>query len=345
MLVWSALLGYVLIIKLLMGILHSDKKKKTFLFLAGVALVLVMGCRYATPYESGDLNNYYRLYGELANVPWNELAQYSHMEGGYLVLNKILTMIFPWNQTIIFVEAIICVYFTFRFIYKFCSDVFLGVLIYLTQGLLIFELTGFRQAIAISLCLFAVEFIKNKKIIWFMLITILACTFHSTAIVFFPFYFLAYLKLSAINIMIYGVIYTILLSLMPSLLLWGSNLTGSDYTVASTWGNFMGPLINISFHIIALVFMAFVRKSDVKVHKWKWNMTVLSLIIYVLRFISLPFERISFYFSGGLIVALPLGIDEALEKKTNKIVKTIIVLLSIVLYFTRFRGIGYRFFF
>ena len=74
-------------------------------------------------------------------------------------------------------------------------------------------------------------------------------------------------------------------------------------------------------------------------------MTVLSFIIYVLRFISLPFERISFYFSGGLIVALPLGIEETLEKNTAKIVRAIIISVSIALYFIRFRGIKYSLFF
>lgn len=344
MLIWSILLFYILIVTFIMGSLNSSDKKKKYLLLVGIAIVFVLGCRYANPNLRGDLNNYYRLYQDISAVSWNNLLSFSEMEKGYIVLNKMLSLIFNSAQTIIFAEAIICVFFTFRFIYKFCADVFLGLLTYLT-GLMIFELTGFRQAIAISLCLFAVEFIQKKKLIWFLLITLLACTFHSTAIVFLPFYLVANVKPTVRNALIYGVIYAVMLNFTPTLLIWGTNVTGSDYSEAVSWGNSTGPLINISLHLISLVLLLLIKNDKIKEHKWQWNMTVLSLIIYILRFISLPFERISFYFAGGMIVALPSGLENAFEKRTSKLIKTMYIVFCIGLYLMRFKSIGYRFFF
>ncbi len=344
MLVWWALLGYILMVKLLFDTMHNSNKKR-FLITIGIGIVLVMGCRYANVNLDGDLNNYYRLYVSLSNVNWGNLVNINNIEMGYLIFNKLLSSIFPWGQTIIFVEAIICIYFAFRFIYKFCSDVFLGVLCYLTQGLFIFQLTGFRQAIAISLCLFSVEYIQKKKFISFLIITLLACSFHLTAIVFIPFYFLANFKPNMFNAFLYGTGYIVLFNSMPSLLLWGSNLTGSDYTETSTWGNFLGPFINIVIYVVTIFLLSYIKNKGELQDKWKWNMTVLGLIVYMLRFVSITFERVTFYFSGGTMVALSLGIEKAFKPQTRKIVYVCFVLLNILLYVVRFKAMPYRFFF
>lgn len=54
------------------------------------------------------------------------------------------------------------------------------------------------------------------------------------------------------NSILYGMGYYILLKMIPSLLLWGSDLTGSDYSTASTWGNFTGPAINIIIYVVSM---------------------------------------------------------------------------------------------
>ena len=343
MLVWLALLGYILIVKMIFGALNDTNKKK-FLILVGIGIVLVMGCRFADADLDGDLNNYYRLYKNMSGLGWGNLLDINSMETGYLIFNKLLSCIFPWGRTIIFAEAIICIYFTFRFIYKFSSDIFLGVLCYLTQGLFIFQLTGFRQAIAISLCFFSIEYIQKKKFISYLLIVLLACSFHSTAVVFIPFYFLANFKPNIFSALLYGTGYVVLLNAMPSLLLWGSSLTGSDYTEASTWGNFLGPAINIAIYIATILLITYAKNRGNLQEKWIWNITVLGLVVYVLRFISIPFERIALYFSGGTIIGLPLGIEKNFSADTKKMVYVCFVLLNILLFVARFKSIKYQFF-
>ena len=163
MLVWAGMLVAVLMIKWVYGDLDSDRKKKKFLYLSAAVIIFIVGSRFASQKGLGDINNYYRLYERMPEVEFEDLFSASAMEPGYLLLNKLLSMVSPWPQTILYAEAFICVAFSFRFIYKFCPDVFLGVLGFLSQGLFVFELTAFRQGIAISLCLFAVEFVEKKK--------------------------------------------------------------------------------------------------------------------------------------------------------------------------------------
>lgn len=356
MVVWVALLIWITVVKGYLGSLRSDKQKKLFLLLSGMGVVFVMGARYADPSMRGDLNNYTRMYQIILETPWNKvMSMYSNIESGYRIFNKICSMVLPWTQSIVFIEAFICVYFTFRFIYLNSDDVYLAVLMYLTQGLFIFELTGFRQAIAISLCLYSIEFVKKRNIFGFLITVALACSFHTTAIVFLPIYFIANFRPSMKNGILYGIGYYLLLRMIPNLLLWGSDLTGSDYSVASSWGNFTGPAINIVIYVVAMWLILRENKIICKTgseigygtNNWRWNMAILGLIVYLLRFISLPFERISFYFSASTIVTIPDRIIPIFSDNSKKVAYILIVLLLSFLFLYRLHGTGasiYRFF-
>lgn len=347
MIVWIALLIWITLVKCYLGRVFSDKRKRLFLLLSGIGIVFVMGARFADPTMKGDLNNYARMYLKMTMIPWDKVLLNSNIEPGYLLLNKICSVVFPWTQSIVFIEALICVYFTFRFIYLNSKDVYMAVLMYLAQGLFIFELTGFRQAIAISLCLYSIEFVSKRKAFGFFVIIALACSFHSTAIIFLPIYFIANLRPSLKNSILYGVGYYILLRMIPNLLLWGSDLTGSDYSEASTWGNFTGPAINIIIYVVSMWLILRENKRGYETSNKKWNMLILGLIIYSLRFISLPFERISFYFSASTIVTIPDGIMPVFSENSRKAAYILIVLLLSFLFLYRIQstvGTVYRFF-
>ncbi|MDY3304982.1 MAG: EpsG family protein [Clostridia bacterium] len=346
MTVWIGLFIWIVIAKALVGVLSTDKRKRTFLILVGIALVLIMGCRYADIDSRGDLNNYARLYTKIKDVEWKSVIGYNNMEPGYLIMNKFLSTVLPWTQSIIFIEAFICVFSTFRFIYKNCRDVYLAVLLYLAQGPFIFQLTGFRQAIAMSICLFAVEYVKKRKLFRFLILVGLACTFHTTAVMFIPFYFVANFKLSFKTIAIYTVYYILMLFSAPMLLLWGSNLTGSDYTEAGFLGNLTGSLINLFFYAVTLFLALYISKHGGETIRWKWNMSFLGVVIYLMRFISLPFERISFYFSSGIEVYLPELVIDAFDEKGKKAAYYGFVCICILLFLVRAKNtIGpYKFF-
>lgn len=335
MTVWIGLIVWIFIAKSLSGNIITDKGKRKFLILVGIVLILIMGFRYADISSRGDLNNYARLYTRIRDVEWKDVIGYNGMEPGYLILNKLFSMFFPWTQSIIFIEAIICVLFTFRFIYKFSNNVYLAVLLYLAQGPFIFQLTGFRQAIAMSICLFAVEFIEKRKLFKFLLLVGLACTFHATAVVFIPFYFIANFKPNFKTTAIYVIYYILLLRFAPQLLSLGSDLTGSDYNTAAYWGNITGPLINLFFYALTLVLALFLSRRWEKKGNWKWNMTLLGVIMYLLRYVSMPFERISFYFSSGIEVYLPELISDAIVEKEKKLVYYGLMWICIILFLVR----------
>ena len=348
MVVWLCMLATVLLAKFFMGTLDSDSSKKRFLIFVGLIVVFVAGSRYATTAGVGDINNYYRLYSRMASISFSELFSSSSMEPGYLLFNKIFSLVLPWTQTIMYAVSAVCVFFSFRFIYKYCSNVFLGVLGYLSQGLFVFNLSGFRQSIAIGICLFAIEFIQKRKCLAFVVTVLIAMSFHSTAIIFLPFYFLSKLQPSPLNLLAYAGLSVLLFNFGPELMSFGSDITGSDYDTAVVKGTLVGPLINTILYALTLLFLGLMNKNkeNDSSTKWMWNMTICGLMVYLLRFVSIPFERISFYFSGSTMALLAYGFENVCKTRSveKNLLNMVYVILSIALYFIRFRTIGYDFF-
>ena len=75
-------------------------------------------------------------------------------------------------------------------------------------------------------------------------------------------------------------------------------------------------------------------------------MSFLGVMVYLMRFISLPFERISFYFSSGIEVYLPELVIDAFDEKGKKAAYYRFVCICILLFLVRAKNtIGpYKFF-
>lgn len=346
MIVWCSLIIYVVLLRIVFyKNFNSKRTQKLFLILAGIGIVFIMGSRYANISLRGDLNNYFRLYYNASHMSLEELLNISTMEYGYIVFNKILSTIIPWNQMIIYAEAIICVYAISRYIYINCKDPFLGILFYICHGFMIFQLTGFRQAIAMSICLLSIEFIKNNNPLKFVITILFAMSFHSTAIIFLPTYIFLKNKVNFKNIIIYFILCGSLAMISPYLLELGSFITGTDYTGEGFNGSLIGPIINITIFLLGLKLSY--KFNEKIIEPWKFNMTYIALILYLIRFISLPFERISFYFVPGAIVLLVDGIINIKNKKNREYMYIWISIISIILFLYRVYstiGINYRFF-
>ncbi len=347
MIVWGGLLLWITFIKVCLGDLHSDGRKKFFLFLSGLGMVFVMGSRYADVSSKGDLNNYARVYQSSLSIPWNDFLGSVGMEPGYLVFNKICSQVFPWTQSIIFIEAIICVYFISRFIYLYCNESYLALLMFLAQGLFVFELTGFRQAIAISLALYSIDFVHKRNLFAFLLTNGIAYTFHSTVVAFIPFYFLSRFKPKLRTSFFYMLVYFLMINMIPQLLSWGSDLTGSDYNTLTPTQTIIGPAINITFYAVSMLLILRAGERGRLIETWKWNMLNIGLIVYILRFVSSIFERISFYFSAGPVIVFPDEIISIFSPVSKRIAYMFAVLLLSFLFLYRIKttvGFDYRFF-
>ena len=333
----------------------SDSSKRNFLIFSGILLVAFSGCRNATINMNSDLNNYYRLFSRaITSESFATFSSTSTMETGYLLLNWLIARIIKWPQFIIFFQAAFCIGVTLRFIYKFSDEVLLSVLSFMSFGLMQFYLTGFRQSFAIALCLVALELAIKKKFIAYAIIVFLAVSFHQTAIVFIPVYWIVKAGLTKINTLVDFGLIICLSQAVPRLILLGNEVFDKEYQGVFT-GNNLGGIVNILVELVVIGIMFYQSERYSKPQIISNSSSAMSrplngffylltigMGIYALRFQALVLERISLYFTPCLIILLPHIIETSFEKESKKIVKIVFIVMMIFLSWWRLHSYSYN---
>lgn len=332
MIIWASLIGFILFLRLMIN-LKTRKSQLTFLILSGIAIVLIMGLRFPKYNIEYDVEIYYNYYKTLINTPLSQIFQVDRFEWGYVILNKILAVLIPFPQFVLFFEAAFCTFFVFRFIYLYSDDIFMSVLFYITLGTMTFFLTAFRQAFAIGLCLWSIDYLKNRKPFKFFLVVLTACFFHKTAVVFFPMYYIFDRRPTRFNNIVSVVAILCATFFAAPLTKWGTSLLNMKYDIGYI-GNSWGGTVPIIIYSITIVFL-WLNKYNRDNYKIELNMTEVGLGIYAMRYVTISLERVSFFFTTGVVVSLPRAINCFKDDSTRRLIKLCAIILAIILFFYR----------
>lgn len=124
-----------------------------------------------------DYQNYYRYFIDLSSASWKANADYLNVEYGYAYLNYILGD----YKLVLVVMAVATIALQFKFIYKYSPFPFFSLFLFLGVMLYPIIMGQFRQALAIGLILWAFTNKENKLL--FLIIILLAATFHASALI------------------------------------------------------------------------------------------------------------------------------------------------------------------
>ncbi len=186
---------YFLIFFIALSELNEDKKKSPWLFYSFIALlILVGGFRY---YQGADYRIYVNLfYGAQVYVPWDNLMS-GEVEPTYIIISKIIGEIFraPFYW-VTFIYALISLSLKGNFFYTFSPYPFLSLLMFYMPVIFFEDYGQMRQGASIAFCAFAFRFIVKKQLLFFILTIIVAYYFHKSAVVFFPAYWIARLRVN-----------------------------------------------------------------------------------------------------------------------------------------------------
>ena len=325
--------------------LKSQKKyDKIFLIICGILITLIMGLR-GRKSGSLDTNMYCKFFSDVARN--NNLRSYlaKQIEGEIFLFSEVGFSLFMWllsritvePQALIFTTSAFIVYSTMRFIYKNSDDVFLAVILFLCLGLFTFNMNGMRQAMAMSICLWAYEFAKNKKPVKFLLLVLVATLFHKTAIVFLLVYFIKYLKFNTKSMLFLITLFIIIAVLNPVIVKYFDDIYDKSYSESESRTG--GGIIQLAIYLGTVLLAIVARKSlSDDAGKDCFYLLLLALYFFILRYIGTQiFERISYYFAYFLILMLPKTIKHA-ERKEKPVLMFLSIFLSIGLFIYRVNG-------
>lgn len=304
--------------------LHDKLSSQLLSILAAIILVCIAGLRYET---GGDWDTYTILFNSFPSLSRllghpSELMDVS-VEEGFVLLNALIKSLGGNVQHLFFVVTTINILLITCVLPKYTKYPVVALMCY--YGILYFnlEMIYIRQATAVALCFFAIQFIKSKKIVWYMLIIVLACTFHRVAALMIPLYFVLDRQFSVwLHLAIVGVGAIVMIIGIPwiqSIFVTVAGWLGENYAdkaqmytenalFAVNRGFSIGFLLNLGIFIIVMFFKQ--KIDELPFGTIMLNMFTLSLILYYYCFELVEVSnRVRLFFLIGIIALLPMVLE------------------------------------
>lgn len=297
-----------------------------------------------------DSRDAYIPFFEMLNPSFLDHETIFGFEYGFFLFSKFIkAFISSEPQVFILICSFLFIFPIAILFYKHSKNISFSYLAFSTIILYHFGFSGLRQACAIGITVLSFEFVVNKKIIPFILLVLLASTFHASAILFivtYPIYH--YVKISKNNIILFllGTV-GILIFLRPL-----AEVALDTLFIANRYSNkfnhaFETPSYNMIIVYLGFFFMTFVGKKADSLIPYR-GLLLMTVILQSMALINGQAPRMALYFIPYLCVALPFAID-GYSKKNSKIVYTSLsIFLVFFFFYTNASGyldvIPYKFF-
>ena len=304
--------------------MHDKLSSQILNGLAAIMLICIAGLRYET---GGDWDTYTMLFNkfptfsrligrpaEFADIP---------VEEGFVLLSAFIKSLGGTVQHLFFVVTFINITLIACAAGKYTKYPVVALLCY--YGILYFnlEMIYIRQATAVALCFYALQYIPSKRIFRYMVVILLACTFHRVAALMIPLYFLLNIKLpSWVYLAVVGVGAVVMLASIPwiqTIFLTIAGWLGDNYAekaeiytenamFAVNRGISLGFILNLAIFVVIIFFK---RKIDALPYGTiMLNMFFGSLVLYYYCFELVEVSnRVRMFFLIGIIALLPMMLE------------------------------------
>lgn len=235
-------------------------RSKSKLYFSAFILFGLMGFKDKS--IGNDTASYIEFYNRLKNMT-TIIDVNSRFEKGYQIYNKLIGYFFEDSQALFIITAFICISCIIYGVIKSSKNWQYSLFIFVGLRFYYFFLSGLRQSIAVSIIFIAYVFLKEKKIIIYILLIVLASTFHFSAFIFILAWPLSKMKMNLKSMVkiLTGIVFiyvffepilNIILNCLPA---YYSHYLVTEAASANNLANFIGVVIPCIF----LVFSYFVN--------------------------------------------------------------------------------------
>ena len=264
----------------------------------------------------------------------------TRLEKGYYFLIKMVNLISGTQQLVFLIMAIISNYLIYKFIIENSKDKILSILIFFLIGPFYSSgFNGIRQYLAISLFLYSLKYLKNKKVLKYFFFIFLGFLFHKSCILLLPLYLILNLKYSLKQKII-----ILILSLLVDYKLLPTILNIFNYGI---YNSIVIYRVNSNFYLI-LLFLIFsmliflYNEKNKNLNMVEENINFYTIVLLIITFfneemypyLNQIFLRMVTYFLFNYIIIIPNFIEKAFKQK--KLIKSVFFIVISILYFRTF---------
>lgn len=340
-----ALIWFYSIIYNLTSHISSNKKRLKYIlvFMATLQLILLLSLRH---FSIGSDVPGYMLFFKKDSMGFNYVFDH-RFELGYKVLNNIISIFTNNDQLFLTVIAILSIAPIGRFIYKYSKMPFLSLTVYIAFNYYAFTFSGLRQAISYAIIFISYDYIKDRKLMKFLICVVCASLFHKSALIFIPAYYIYRIKINKVVISSLIVLDLVVFIFRKPIFAFLINNFYQSFSIVEsssyTW---------MAFCTLIVLLGSFVYKSIINISEDNGGLYMFLLMgVSLMLFASVGNNvmRIADYYYMFVIIFIPEALIALKDKKLALVVAYLIVVGLIVIYLWFLKGspfgiVPYKFF-
>lgn len=267
---------------------------------------------------------------------------------GFLYLQAAVRSVTDNPHLFMMLCTALCIAPMLIFLKLYSSDFFFSVFLYVTAGQLLFSLAAIKQAIAISIVIWAIPLYHKKHYVWALLTVLLAALFHPYVLVYLILPLLSGKPWGLGTLIVLSVIGVAAVFLGPSvqMMLELAELFGDYFGIQAFAGegvNFLRVLVYAVVPALSLIFWERIRNREDAMQNTLINLSILSFGIMFLALFGTAnlIGRVALYFSFAASLSLPFIVGR-MEKRSANALGGIAMVLFFAYYLYENRNIVYE---
>lgn len=319
----------------------NQRQNTIFLFCSFLILVFFSGFRgdFTSDYKNyASLFHAYNLYS-LPEV----LTTNFYQEKGYVLFSRLIGEFTNDPMYLMLCSSILIVLLFLKEFKRESRIVWLSILLFINIGAYYTSFNIIRHIMAVAIIFAGSKFIYNRKFFKFFVVVLIASFFHTTAIVFIPFYFILnarYNKRNFIAIILGSVITTIFIGDILNIIFRFGFQRYTNYEYGITGLNLTSAVVPIAILLFVLFHKNLINLKEIKTKIW-FNATFYYAIFTILGLRIQMIQRFADFFAPYILLLIPLVISNIKNKNQKIIYYYLIVTLLIAYNYITLSGTGY----
>ena len=257
---------------------------------------------------------------------------YKHTSPGFQLIEHGLIALNADVQWLYVVTSLIIMAFVFASIYWQSKDMALACLFFVITSNYFLALNIVSQYMAISVCLFACMYAEKQKPLPFFLLVFLAASFHTSALVFLPLYFLPKLRVKplwcAVSIAAMFVLVPLLFPLLEKLVRLAMPKYARYFAENAAY-EFEWIFFAIGAAVFALGAYYWEQGNNKPYYRLWYYANVLGLMALCFSVHMPSMKRINYYFAAPHFLFLPLMISCEADRRRRTILRIAVIALFV----------------
>ncbi|WP_404445297.1 EpsG family protein [Sutcliffiella horikoshii] len=313
------------------------KPSRYLTMLAMITLILVSGLRT----NIGDTFFYLHAY-QLHEFTWKFV--WSQKDIGFGLLQMMLKRLSEDPQILILFTAMITNMLIVLVLYKYSRMIELSLFVYITSGLFLVSMNGIRQFLAAAIIFAATKYVMDGSWKKFIVVVLVASTFHQSALILIPIYFLVRRKAwtrSTFALLVLAMIVVIGYNQFSSILF--SALEDTQYGHYSEFSEGGASILRVVVYAAPL-FVAYLGREKLRdifpKSDYIVNLCILNLIFMIIASQNWIFARFTIYFGLYNLILIAWIVKLVKERDQKLLYYGIIIFYLVYFYYEHVISLG-----